>query len=160
EALKDFRTVIEKYPDSRKTPDALLKIGYCNYELKNWGEARNALNQVVKQYADTTAGRLASQRLVKEEAEGDRGSPLTVPACARSTLPHSRRRQGSSSPRSSSPSRARPIASGGRRYSSGSPAARCAASTATPNTPSTAANGSRCRRCWSASSPWARSTSV
>src|SRR5690606_6728988 len=31
EALRHFQTVIDKYPDSRKIPDALLKIGYCNY---------------------------------------------------------------------------------------------------------------------------------
>jgi tol-pal system protein YbgF len=70
QALRDFRTVVEKYPESRKIPDALLKIGYCNYELKNWAEARTALNQVVQKFADTTAARLASQRLAKMEGEG------------------------------------------------------------------------------------------
>ncbi|HEX7116711.1 MAG TPA: tol-pal system protein YbgF [Steroidobacter sp.] len=70
DALRDFRTVLEKYPDSRKTPDALLKIGYCNYELKNYSEARAALNQVVQRFGDTTAARLASQRLAKMDAEG------------------------------------------------------------------------------------------
>jgi tol-pal system protein YbgF len=70
DALRDFRTVLEKYPDSRKIPDALLKIGYCNYELKNWAEARSALNQVVQRFGDTTAARLASQRLAKMETEG------------------------------------------------------------------------------------------
>ena len=70
EALRHFRTVVEKYPDSRKIPDALLKIGYCNYELKNFSEARSALGQVVSRFGDTTAARLASQRLSKMEAEG------------------------------------------------------------------------------------------
>jgi tol-pal system protein YbgF len=70
DALKDFRTVLEKYPDSRKTPDALLKVGYCAYELKNWAEARSALGQVVQRFGDTTAARLASQRLAKMDAEG------------------------------------------------------------------------------------------
>lgn len=70
DALRDFRTVIEKYPESRKIPDALLKIGYCNYELKNWGEARSALSQVVQRFGDTTAARLASQRLAKLDSEG------------------------------------------------------------------------------------------
>jgi tol-pal system protein YbgF len=70
DALRDFRTILEKYPDSRKTPDALLKIGYCNYELKNWPEARSALGQVVQRFGDTTAARLASQRLAKMDAEG------------------------------------------------------------------------------------------
>lgn len=70
EALRHFRTVVEKYPDSRKIPDALLKIGYCNYELKNFAEARSALGQVVSRFGDTTAARLASQRLAKMESEG------------------------------------------------------------------------------------------
>jgi tol-pal system protein YbgF len=69
DALRDFKTVIEKYPDSRKIPDALLKIGYCNYELKNYPEARSALGQVVSRYGDTTAARLAGQRLTKMESE-------------------------------------------------------------------------------------------
>jgi tol-pal system protein YbgF len=70
EALRNFRAVLEKYPDSRKTPDALLKIGYCAYELKNWAEARSALGQVVQRFGDTTAARLASQRLAKMDGEG------------------------------------------------------------------------------------------
>lgn len=70
DALRDFRMVLEKYPDSRKTPDALLKIGFCNYELKNWAEARSSLNQVVQRFGDTTAARLASQRLAKMDGEG------------------------------------------------------------------------------------------
>jgi len=32
-ALKEFQVVINKHPRSRKVPDALLKIGYSNYEL-------------------------------------------------------------------------------------------------------------------------------
>jgi tol-pal system protein YbgF len=70
DALRDFKTVTDKYPDSRKIPDALLKIGYCNYELKNYAEARSALGQVVSRYGDTTAARLAGQRLTKMESEG------------------------------------------------------------------------------------------
>jgi len=70
DALRDFRTVLEKYPDSRKTPDALLKIGFCNYELKDYAGARSSLNQVVQRFGDTTAARLASQRLAKMDGEG------------------------------------------------------------------------------------------
>jgi len=44
-------------------PDALLKIGYCNYELDRFDEARQALEQVTRLYPDTTASRLAAQRL-------------------------------------------------------------------------------------------------
>lgn len=70
EALRHFQTVVDKYPDSRKIPDALLKIGYCNYELKNYPAARAALGQVVSRFGDTTAARLAAQRLTKMESEG------------------------------------------------------------------------------------------
>jgi tol-pal system protein YbgF len=70
EALRHFQAVVDKHPDSRKIPDALLKIGYCNYELKNYPAARSALGQVVSRFGDTTAARLASQRLTKMEAEG------------------------------------------------------------------------------------------
>ncbi|MET0661189.1 MAG: tetratricopeptide repeat protein, partial [Steroidobacteraceae bacterium] len=70
DALKSFRTVTDKYPASRKLPDALLKIGYCNYELKNFSDAKTALNQVVQQFPETTAARLASQRLARMEGEG------------------------------------------------------------------------------------------
>jgi len=29
-----FRTVLKKWPDSRKAPDALLKLGYTQYAQK------------------------------------------------------------------------------------------------------------------------------
>jgi tol-pal system protein YbgF len=70
EALSTFEAVVKEYPDSRKTPDALLKIGYCNYELKKWKEARIALTDVSQRFPDSTAARLATQRLDKMKAEG------------------------------------------------------------------------------------------
>ncbi len=63
DALGKFERVLEEYPDSRKVPDALLKIGYCNYELRRWSAAREALERVRSEFADTSAARLASQRL-------------------------------------------------------------------------------------------------
>jgi len=62
-ALGEFQRVLDDYPQSQKLPDALLKIGYCNYELKRWDAARQALQQVTRLYPDTTAARLAEQRL-------------------------------------------------------------------------------------------------
>ncbi len=44
-------------------PDAMLKIGYCQMELGDKGAARTSLQQVMRQFPDTTAARLASQRL-------------------------------------------------------------------------------------------------
>lgn len=70
EALAQFSNVINQYPDSRKVPDALLKVGYCNYELKRWNDARAALTRVQSEYADTTAARLAEQRLNRMDEDG------------------------------------------------------------------------------------------
>lgn len=70
EALPEFEAVIARYPQSRKVPDALLKTGYCNYEMKRFEAARKALQTVVKNYAETTAARLAGQRLQVMASEG------------------------------------------------------------------------------------------
>lgn len=69
-ALDQFRLVIDRYPRSRKVPDAQLKIGYCNYELENWPEARIALSQVQADFPDSTAARLAEQRERRMTEEG------------------------------------------------------------------------------------------
>ena len=69
-ALDEFRIVITAYPGSRKVPDALLKIGYCNYELEEWESARQSLARVQAEYPETTAARLAGQRLDRMEEEG------------------------------------------------------------------------------------------
>ncbi|HEX5787235.1 MAG TPA: tol-pal system protein YbgF [Woeseiaceae bacterium] len=69
-ALESFQTVVQAYPESRKVVDALLKIGYCNYELERWDAAKQALVRVQSEYPDTTAARLAGQRLERMETEG------------------------------------------------------------------------------------------
>ncbi len=69
EAQAAFQRVIDKYPQSRKRPDALLKIGYCQYELKQWDSAKGTLAQVATQFSDTPAGHLAQQRLDKMASE-------------------------------------------------------------------------------------------
>ena len=70
DALGEFEIVINNYPKSRKVPDALLKVGYCNYELKRWKEARQALGRVQADYPDTTAARLAEQRIKRMDTDG------------------------------------------------------------------------------------------
>jgi tol-pal system protein YbgF len=69
-ALPEFQKVVDKYPQSSKLPDALLKVGYCQTELGNKNAARTALQQVMKQFPDTTAARLATQQLEKLSQEG------------------------------------------------------------------------------------------
>jgi tol-pal system protein YbgF len=62
-ALPEFRKVLEEYPQSAKMADALLKVGYCQVELGDSSAARTSLQEVMRQFPDTTAARLASQRL-------------------------------------------------------------------------------------------------
>ncbi|MDA1063209.1 MAG: tol-pal system protein YbgF [Proteobacteria bacterium] len=69
-ALADFAVVVDKYPSSSKMPDALLKMGYCNYSLKRWSDARAALTRVQAEYPTTTAARLADQYLKRMQSEG------------------------------------------------------------------------------------------
>ncbi len=70
DALKSFQVVIKDYPRSSKVADALLKMGYCNYELKRWEAAKVPLVRVQSDFPDTTAARLAAQRLKRMETEG------------------------------------------------------------------------------------------
>lgn len=62
-ALDTFSTLLARFPASQKVPDAQLKTGYCQYELKQWDAAERTLNDVVAQYPDTTVARLAQGRL-------------------------------------------------------------------------------------------------
>ncbi|MDX1563227.1 MAG: tol-pal system protein YbgF, partial [Gammaproteobacteria bacterium] len=62
-ALPQFQRVIDSYPNSDKLADALLKIGYCNYELGNIDAARQSLQQVQRLYPNTAAAGLANDRL-------------------------------------------------------------------------------------------------
>lgn len=70
EALAEFEVVIREHPQSSKVADALLKMGYCNYELERWEDARDALQRVQREFPDTTAARLADQRLDRMREEG------------------------------------------------------------------------------------------
>ncbi len=62
-ALETFNTLLARFPANQKAPDALLKIGYCHYELKQWDEAERTLTDVTAKYPDTTVSRLAQGRL-------------------------------------------------------------------------------------------------
>jgi len=67
-ALKSFQAV-SAFPDSRKLPDALLKVGYCQYELKAFKNARATLQKVISTYPDADAARLAKERIDKMNEE-------------------------------------------------------------------------------------------
>jgi tol-pal system protein YbgF len=69
-ALDTFNSLLKRSPQSSKAPDALLKIGFCHYELRDWASAEASLNEVVTRYPDTTVARLAQGRLRALKLEG------------------------------------------------------------------------------------------
>ena len=69
-ALEEFQKVLDIYPDSSKIPDARLKIGYTQYELEQWSEARSTLGRLRAQLPDTKVAGLAQQRLERMDREG------------------------------------------------------------------------------------------
>ncbi|WP_340123648.1 tol-pal system protein YbgF [Methylobacter svalbardensis] len=63
-ARKAFNDMVEKYPDSTKVPDALLKLGYIEVEQKNTVKAREYLTRVTVDFPSSTAARLAAKKLL------------------------------------------------------------------------------------------------
>ncbi|OGT20768.1 MAG: tol-pal system protein YbgF [Gammaproteobacteria bacterium RBG_16_57_12] len=54
---------VEANRDSAKRADAMLKLGYSHYEIKEWEQARALFEALITQYPGTTAERLAKKRL-------------------------------------------------------------------------------------------------
>jgi TolA-binding protein len=55
--------VLKKWPDSRKAPDALLKLGYTQYAQKQYAAARATLTDVTHKYPGSDSAKLAAERL-------------------------------------------------------------------------------------------------
>lgn len=70
QALDEFGKLVNGYPNSAKAPDALLKIGYIHYEQGDWKAARENLQTVTQRFPDSTAARLATERLQRMDREG------------------------------------------------------------------------------------------
>ncbi|PCI20716.1 MAG: tol-pal system protein YbgF [Piscirickettsiaceae bacterium] len=64
-----FNKVLSQFSEHSKAKDALLKIGFIQYENKQWKAARNSLITVSKKYHGSTAARLAEQRLDRMRQE-------------------------------------------------------------------------------------------
>ncbi|WP_445371529.1 tol-pal system protein YbgF [Methylomonas sp. HW2-6] len=60
-----FNKVVSQYPNSSKVPDALLKLGYIEFELQNTAKARDYLTRVTTSYPGTTAAHLAEKKLAQ-----------------------------------------------------------------------------------------------
>ena len=69
-ALAAFSKLAMNHPQSPKLPDARLKIGYIHYEKKDWASARQELTGLVADFPETTAARLAADRLARMKKEG------------------------------------------------------------------------------------------
>jgi tol-pal system protein YbgF len=69
-ALASFNRVVSDYPRSSKAADALLKLGFCQYELGRYVQAKADLTRVTEAYAGSPAARLAAERLERMRNEG------------------------------------------------------------------------------------------
>jgi tol-pal system protein YbgF len=64
-ALREFRRVVEKYPQGNKVPDALLKVGFAHLALGSAEVGRQTLEQVVRSYPRHEAAALANAKLAE-----------------------------------------------------------------------------------------------
>ena len=55
--------MLKKWPESRKGPDALLKLGYTQYAQKQYPAAKATLTEVTRKYPGSDAAKLAADRL-------------------------------------------------------------------------------------------------
>jgi len=60
-----FLKVVMNYAGSPKVPDALLKLGYIEFEFKNMAKARDYFTQITVAHPQTTAAHLASKKLLQ-----------------------------------------------------------------------------------------------
>jgi hypothetical protein len=58
-----FRKVATDWPDSRKAPDALVKVGFTQAAQGKNAEARATLEDVTRRFPGSEAAQLASDRL-------------------------------------------------------------------------------------------------
>ena len=57
--------MIDKYPASPKLAEAMLKIGYSQYELKDYAAAEASLQRLLQAYPGTTEAGQAQNLLQK-----------------------------------------------------------------------------------------------
>jgi tol-pal system protein YbgF len=62
-AIAAFQKVTTDWPDSRKVPDAMVKIGFTQAALGKNGDAKITLEDVVRRFPGSEAAQLASDRL-------------------------------------------------------------------------------------------------
>jgi tol-pal system protein YbgF len=65
DATAALKAVGERWPQSRKVPDAMLDLGLMQIEQKRPADARATLGQLVQRYPGTDAAKIANDRLQK-----------------------------------------------------------------------------------------------
>lgn len=65
QALTEYNKLLKNYPESKKYTHSLLKIGFCYFEMGALDQAVNRLQHLKQEFPDTTAARLADERLKK-----------------------------------------------------------------------------------------------
>jgi tol-pal system protein YbgF len=68
-AAEAFRTTLRKWPEGRKAADALLKLGFTQFEQKQFPAARSTLTAVTQKYPGTDNARLATEKLRRIPAQ-------------------------------------------------------------------------------------------
>lgn len=68
-AAEAFRATLRKWPVGRKAADALLKLGFTQFEQKQFTAARSTLTAVTQKYPGTDNARLASEKLRRIPAQ-------------------------------------------------------------------------------------------
>ncbi|MHC1478935.1 tol-pal system protein YbgF [Frateuria aurantia] len=68
-----FAHLLSAFPKSEKAPDAMLKLGYTQYELKQPAAAVATLKAVSTQYPGSNAASLAQERLRRIQLSGGQG---------------------------------------------------------------------------------------
>jgi len=72
QAVREFRRVIERYPNGNKVPDAMLKVGFSYLSLGSTEAGKQTLTQLQRSYPRHEAAVLAGARL----ADLDRPNPV------------------------------------------------------------------------------------
>jgi tol-pal system protein YbgF len=70
QGIVEFEKVLNGFPGSNKVPDAMLKLGYTYYELKQYPQSKTVLQDLRKRFPNETASRLATKRLDRIRKEG------------------------------------------------------------------------------------------
>jgi tol-pal system protein YbgF len=62
-AIASFRSVVGKYPDGARAPEAMLSIANCQAELKDTKSARQTIGELIKAYPQSEAAQAGRDRL-------------------------------------------------------------------------------------------------